>query len=82
MHHYIKLNLRLGTNARDGNIIDECNKETFALNSDFEINDAQRELNQMNFLSNLILEDDILKNNIKKNRSRCGLKIPCCCVTR
>ena len=54
----LKLNPRLGTNAIDGSAIDECDEENLALNGDFEVNDVERELNQMNFLSDLSLENN------------------------
>ena len=55
LYHDIKLNPRLRANTIDGNALDECDKEHFALNGDFEINNLQRELNQMNFLYDLSL---------------------------
>ena len=63
-HNDAKLNPRLVTNIIKGNTIDECN-DFSPLNSDFEINDVQRKFNQMNYLSNLSLEDDKIKYFIK-----------------
>ena len=65
LHYNVKLKSRLGTHAIDGNATDEINEEKLALNSDFEVNDAEREVNQMNFLSDLSLEDDKFKSFIK-----------------
>ena len=65
LHHNVKLKPRLGTCAIDGNTIDECDEKNLVLNSDFKVNDVKRELNQMNFMSNLILEDDKFKCFIK-----------------
>ena len=63
--HNVKLNPRLETNTIDGNAIDECNEENFVLKGEFEINNVERELNQMNFLSDLSLEKDKFKCFIK-----------------
>ena len=54
--------------------MDECEKENFALNGNFEINDAERELNQMKFLSDLSLEDDKFKHFIKHLDQHMALK--------
>ena len=59
--HNVKLNPGLRTNKIDENTIDECDKENFALNGDFEINNVQRELNKMKFLFDLSLENDVFK---------------------
>ena len=56
-YHNIKLNPALGINTIDENAIEESNEESLALTSDFEANELEREVNEMNFASDVNLED-------------------------
>ena len=48
-HHNIILNPRLWINKIDENAIEECNEENSAIDCDFEMNELERELDEMNF---------------------------------
>ena len=61
MHHNVTLNPRLGINTIEENAIEGCNEENLTLNCDFEMNELEMELNEMNFLSDLSLEDHQFK---------------------
>ena len=63
--HNVKLNPALGINTIDENDIGECNEESLALTSDFEVNELEREANEMNFVSDVNLEDQQFKKNHK-----------------
>ena len=61
----MKLNPGLGINTIDENAIEEWNEERLAFTSDFEVNEIERKVNEMNFTSDTNLEDYEFKNFTK-----------------